>query len=510
MDPTDNPADASPVPAQRSPGPGEAPGAAAGERAMDDRSPARPAPAAPNDTQMVALGSRRPADAPPGGPTTRWTDNGGFAPVETNGHRNPDLGRHGGTTHVNGQNPVGGGTLPGSRSPFAPPAGPDTPPLYAPSPFGTAGNPPASDLPTDPLSPLDPPAEPGPDARDSAARPPAGPPAATGSAQVPTPLSRPAAEPPFAEPAGAGARAVPAEPQPGEHEAWAPPALRGPGAPEPAGKVDDVPPFPGFGTVTPPSTEPGPGQPTRWTRPEPSGESSPSRPGPWSRAEPGATPFRTDPLPPNPLQPPAVQSALPSELLKPEPVQPPQARQTPPVPPAPASPLQPAPGGRRSRADEEPELQPQGRRAAPAGEDERVRAESRPGGRRAAADAEETGRRARDEAPAGRRAARETAGSGPLRPGDVHETSIAFWDEAASGQFRAEWHEVKAQFVDDPVAALTRARSLLTEAVQELSEAMLAERDRLDPLSDKSVPDTESMRMAMRGYREFLDRILSL
>jgi hypothetical protein len=60
------------------------------------------------------------------------------------------------------------------------------------------------------------------------------------------------------------------------------------------------------------------------------------------------------------------------------------------------------------------------------------------------------------------------------------------------------------------VTALTRAHDLLTEAVHELTEALLAERDDLDPLRSTSTPDTESMRMAMRGYREFLDRILAL
>ncbi|MEV6494664.1 hypothetical protein AB0M20_39490, partial [Actinoplanes sp. NPDC051633] len=94
--------------------------------------------------------------------------------------------------------------------------------------------------------------------------------------------------------------------------------------------------------------------------------------------------------------------------------------------------------------------------------------------------------------------------------GDVTISQIAFWDEEAITHFRTQWHEVKADFVDDPVAALTRAHDLLTEAVNELTEALLAERDELDPLDGKATPDTESMRMAMRGYREFLDRILAL
>jgi hypothetical protein len=104
----------------------------------------------------------------------------------------------------------------------------------------------------------------------------------------------------------------------------------------------------------------------------------------------------------------------------------------------------------------------------------------------------------------------QRGGATALRPGDVGESHIAFWDPEATRHFRAEWHEVKADFVDDPVAALTRAHDLLTNAVHELTESLLAERDQLDPLRTTATPDTESMRMAMRGYREFLDRILAL
>ena len=142
---------------------------------------------------------------------------------------------------------------------------------------------------------------------------------------------------------------------------------------------------------------------------------------------------------------------------------------------------------------------------APADEDD-----SRTSGPRRSASLEDAepvrrGRRAAPDEPAGARP--EDA---PLRPGDVAAGHIAFWDDDATRHFRAAWHEVKAEFVDDPVAALTRAHDLLTDAVNELTEALLAERDELDPLRGDGTPDTESMRMAMRGYREFLDRILAL
>ncbi|MEV4708243.1 hypothetical protein [Actinoplanes sp. NPDC049316] len=544
------PAGAGPVPGQRRPG--EEPRAASGDEGIAtgrpagdaDRPGAQAGSALTNDTQMVPLGSRRPADALLGGTTNglRWTNQGGFAPVETNGHRNADFGpRHGGTPRANGQNPVVNGSLPGTRSPFAPPPAPETPPLYAPSPFAAAGTPPPPDLPADPLAPLDqaPDAHPGSDdAGAGPGRPDPAPPA-TGSAQVPMPLDRPVS----AQPGGdARSHAVPPAQ---EHEAWAPPAHRGStpaSAATPAGdpaQPAGSPPFPGF-DVAPPAGEPGaarpaPGQPAGWVRPEQGDEPETDRPAAWDR--PGV-------LPPNPLQPTPSQAPLPPNPLQPAPLQ--SALPPNPLQPAPVQPLQPGPvpGGRRSRDEDELDARTSGRRSG--GEDEPARSGGRraadPGdgpaeartaatraaslrdvregkraaeddtrpGRRAATGDDEGARRARDEAPAGRRAARAEGGDAPLRPGDVRQESIAFWDEAASGQFRAEWHEVKAQFVDDPVAALTRAHALLTEAVQELGEAMLAERDRLDPLRDTAVPDTESMRMAMRGYREFLDRILSL
>ena len=112
----------------------------------------------------------------------------------------------------------------------------------------------------------------------------------------------------------------------------------------------------------------------------------------------------------------------------------------------------------------------------------------------------------------GRRAARAAEEIAPIADLGVGEPEITrtVWDDDAARHFRAAWHEVKAEFVDDPVTALTRAHDLLTDAVNELTEVLLADRDELDPLRGTDTPDTESIRMAMRGYREFLDRILSL
>jgi len=187
-------------------------------------------------------------------------------------------------------------------------------------------------------------------------------------------------------------------------------------------------------------------------------------------------------------------------------------------------PAGPAQADRRSLADDEAP----GRRRSPAEEDKRrfSREDDEAATRRRTLEDDEAALRRRadqtaarrrsladDEAPGPQRAdpaAGQREDGAPKRPGDIGETHISFWDDEATKHFRSKWHEVKADFVDDPVAALTRAHDLLTDAVNELTESLLAERDELDPLSTTATPDTESMRMAMRGYREFLDRILSL
>ncbi len=104
----------------------------------------------------------------------------------------------------------------------------------------------------------------------------------------------------------------------------------------------------------------------------------------------------------------------------------------------------------------------------------------------------------------------ETAAAGPLRPGDVAETPIAVWDQRAAQEFRTQWHEVKARFVDEPEAALEEAQQLVGRAVQQLADTLLAEQVDLDPRRGGDAPDTEAMRVALRRYREFLDRVLAL
>ncbi|WP_329103797.1 hypothetical protein OG792_27850 [Micromonospora sp. NBC_01699] len=84
-------------------------------------------------------------------------------------------------------------------------------------------------------------------------------------------------------------------------------------------------------------------------------------------------------------------------------------------------------------------------------------------------------------------------------------------DPDAIAGLRDRWREVQLRFVDDPQAALGEARGLVGEAVDSLTSAIADQRDRLDQDGDGAddAGETERIRLRIRRYRDFLDRVLA-
>ncbi|MGC5020513.1 hypothetical protein [Micromonospora sp. DT47] len=82
-----------------------------------------------------------------------------------------------------------------------------------------------------------------------------------------------------------------------------------------------------------------------------------------------------------------------------------------------------------------------------------------------------------------------------------------FEADAAQG-FRDRWREVQLRFVDDPRAAVGEAQSLVEEAIGALSEALATQKEKLGGWQSAGESDTEQLRVAVRQYRDFLDRVL--
>jgi hypothetical protein len=80
-----------------------------------------------------------------------------------------------------------------------------------------------------------------------------------------------------------------------------------------------------------------------------------------------------------------------------------------------------------------------------------------------------------------------------------------------AGDFRARWDAVQIGFVDDPRQAVRQADELVAQVMKSLAESFSAERARFEgQLEQNDSGATENLRVALRRYRSFFQRLLSL
>lgn len=102
------------------------------------------------------------------------------------------------------------------------------------------------------------------------------------------------------------------------------------------------------------------------------------------------------------------------------------------------------------------------------------------------------------------------ASAGTARPAGstVAAEPASLFDARTAQTFRDRWRDVQLRFVDDPRAAAGEAEALVEEAIEALSAALAAQKDTLGGWQEAGSADTEELRMAVRRYRDFLDRVL--
>jgi hypothetical protein len=117
----------------------------------------------------------------------------------------------------------------------------------------------------------------------------------------------------------------------------------------------------------------------------------------------------------------------------------------------------------------------------------------------------------RDVARTVKNAAREGAREGK---GTASERAIAMFAAEESEGYRTRWDAIQTGFVDEPKRAVQEADALVAQVIKRLSEVFADERTRLEQQwghrdqSDQN--STEDLRLALRKYRSFFERLLSL
>jgi hypothetical protein len=87
---------------------------------------------------------------------------------------------------------------------------------------------------------------------------------------------------------------------------------------------------------------------------------------------------------------------------------------------------------------------------------------------------------------------------GPLLPPDQ------------SDRFVTRWQDIQASFVDEPRQSVAQADALVADLMQRLAAGFSDERQRLETQWDRGDDvSTEDLRVALRRYRAFFDRLLS-
>jgi hypothetical protein len=91
------------------------------------------------------------------------------------------------------------------------------------------------------------------------------------------------------------------------------------------------------------------------------------------------------------------------------------------------------------------------------------------------------------------------------------EESSPLFAEDASAALRRRWDGIQAAFVDEPRRAVEQADSLVAETMKDLAQSFARARSGLeDQWARGGDVSTEDLRVALRHYRSFFKRLLSV
>jgi len=100
------------------------------------------------------------------------------------------------------------------------------------------------------------------------------------------------------------------------------------------------------------------------------------------------------------------------------------------------------------------------------------------------------------------------AGESPTAPSE--EAAPLFTPDETT-RLRAQWDEVQAFFVDEPRRSVQQADNLVAAAMKRLAEMFAEERGKLEGQWDRGDDvSTEDLRIALRRYRSFFNRLLNI
>jgi hypothetical protein len=96
-------------------------------------------------------------------------------------------------------------------------------------------------------------------------------------------------------------------------------------------------------------------------------------------------------------------------------------------------------------------------------------------------------------------------------PGAPDDGPTPLFAEQELSGYRTRWSGIQTGFVDEPRKAVEEADTLVAELMKRLADVFAEERRQLEAHWEKTDSvSTEDLRIAMRRYRSFFERLLSI
>src|SRR5437867_5169354 len=95
--------------------------------------------------------------------------------------------------------------------------------------------------------------------------------------------------------------------------------------------------------------------------------------------------------------------------------------------------------------------------------------------------------------------------------GAEEEAAATLFPEEEAKDFRGRWTDIQTGFVDEPRRAVEQADALVAEVIKRLANSFAEERSKLEGQWGRGDDvSTEDLRVALRRYRSFFDRLLNV
>jgi hypothetical protein len=112
--------------------------------------------------------------------------------------------------------------------------------------------------------------------------------------------------------------------------------------------------------------------------------------------------------------------------------------------------------------------------------------------------------------PPGNLSRQDVSAGGPADAPHDELLEPLFATEQAEG-YRSRWIAIQSTFVDDPSGAVRAGDELVAQVMSELANSFAGQRHRIESqLGNSRLGNTEDLRVALKSYRSFFERLLSL